>query len=324
MAGYPFATACPEVVGVRLDGALSDWVQAKDVILELLRRFDVRGGVGKIFEFHGDGVARPVRDGAGDDLQHDRRDGRDDGGLPERRAGARVARGAGPGARLGRAGRRSRCRVRPARGDRPRRARALDREAPFARQRRARGRACGNEDGPGLRRLLGQLVLRGSRDRRGGHARRDALARVAADRDARVAADPRHDRAERRLPRPRRRRRARPRAGVRPVHRRRPGSCSGPALRADVQPQLPRAQRDGGRRGVPLLACDRRRDRPARRDHRSAHARRAARDRGGAERPVGRRPAHPRAAACRRGARSRDRPRRARSSRRRVAAPCPT
>ena len=57
MAGYPFATACPEVVGVRLEGALSDWVQAKDVILELLRRFDVRGGVGKIFEFHGDGVA---------------------------------------------------------------------------------------------------------------------------------------------------------------------------------------------------------------------------------------------------------------------------
>jgi aconitate hydratase len=56
MAGYPFATACPEVVGVRLEGALSDWVQAKDVILELLRRFDVRGGVGKIFEFHGDGV----------------------------------------------------------------------------------------------------------------------------------------------------------------------------------------------------------------------------------------------------------------------------
>ena len=46
---------------------------------------------------------RPVRDGAGDDLQHDRRDGRDDGGLPERRAGARVARGAGSRARLGRA-----------------------------------------------------------------------------------------------------------------------------------------------------------------------------------------------------------------------------
>ena len=57
MAGYPFSTACPEVVGVQLDGELSEWVQAKDVILELLRRFGVRGGLGKIFEFTGDGVA---------------------------------------------------------------------------------------------------------------------------------------------------------------------------------------------------------------------------------------------------------------------------
>ncbi len=61
MAGYPFSTACPEVVGVRLDGELSEWVQAKDVILELLRRFGVRGGLGKIFEFTGDGVALAVR-----------------------------------------------------------------------------------------------------------------------------------------------------------------------------------------------------------------------------------------------------------------------
>jgi aconitate hydratase len=57
MAGHPFVTAAPEIVGVRLDGALSDWVEAKDVILELLRRFGVRGGVGAIFEFFGDGVA---------------------------------------------------------------------------------------------------------------------------------------------------------------------------------------------------------------------------------------------------------------------------
>jgi aconitate hydratase len=57
MAGYPFSTACPDVVGVRLDGSLSHWVQAKDVILELLRRFDVRGGSGKVFEFFGDGIA---------------------------------------------------------------------------------------------------------------------------------------------------------------------------------------------------------------------------------------------------------------------------
>jgi aconitate hydratase len=57
MTGHPFATAYPEVVAVRLEGALPAWVQAKDVILELLRRFGVRGGVGKVFEFTGEGVA---------------------------------------------------------------------------------------------------------------------------------------------------------------------------------------------------------------------------------------------------------------------------
>jgi aconitate hydratase len=57
MAGQPFQTPAPEVVGVELTGALSDWVTPKDVILELLRRRGVRGGLGRIFEFHGEGVA---------------------------------------------------------------------------------------------------------------------------------------------------------------------------------------------------------------------------------------------------------------------------
>jgi aconitate hydratase len=57
MAGHPYELAAPVVVGVELRGRLRDWVQAKDVVLELLRRRDVRGGVGRIFEFHGDGVA---------------------------------------------------------------------------------------------------------------------------------------------------------------------------------------------------------------------------------------------------------------------------
>src|SRR5262249_43601602 len=57
LAGYPFALAVPRVVGVRLEGRLSPWVQAKDVILELLGRPGVRGGRGCIFEFHGPGVA---------------------------------------------------------------------------------------------------------------------------------------------------------------------------------------------------------------------------------------------------------------------------
>lgn len=58
MAGYPFELPCPKVVGVFLENELPrPWVQAKDVILELLRRLGVRGGRGAIFEFTGPGVS---------------------------------------------------------------------------------------------------------------------------------------------------------------------------------------------------------------------------------------------------------------------------
>jgi aconitate hydratase len=57
MAGHPYRLACPEIVGVRLVGALPPWVSGKDIILELLRRLGVSGGRGKIFEFFGPGVA---------------------------------------------------------------------------------------------------------------------------------------------------------------------------------------------------------------------------------------------------------------------------
>ncbi len=57
MAGHPYFFPCPKVFGVRLTGALPDWVSAKDVILEMLRRYDVKGGVGKIVEYYGPGVA---------------------------------------------------------------------------------------------------------------------------------------------------------------------------------------------------------------------------------------------------------------------------
>jgi aconitate hydratase len=58
MAGYPFELPCPKIVGVYLDKELRrPWIQAKDVILELLRRRGVRGGRGSIFEFFGPGVA---------------------------------------------------------------------------------------------------------------------------------------------------------------------------------------------------------------------------------------------------------------------------
>ncbi|MGI6668438.1 MAG: aconitate hydratase [Acetivibrionales bacterium] len=56
MAGSPFRIKCPVVVGVKLTGKLPDWVSAKDVILEVLRRIDVKGGVGKVLEYFGPGV----------------------------------------------------------------------------------------------------------------------------------------------------------------------------------------------------------------------------------------------------------------------------
>jgi aconitate hydratase len=57
MAGHPYEIACPEVVEVRLESTLRrPWVQAKDVILELLRRLSVRGGKNKVFEFTGPGT----------------------------------------------------------------------------------------------------------------------------------------------------------------------------------------------------------------------------------------------------------------------------
>jgi aconitate hydratase len=56
MAGGPFYITMPKIVLVKLHGALRPWVTAKDVILELLRMLTVKGGVGKIFEYAGEGV----------------------------------------------------------------------------------------------------------------------------------------------------------------------------------------------------------------------------------------------------------------------------
>jgi len=56
MAGYPYHLICPSVLGVRLTGELPDWVSAKDVILEMLRRYGVRGCIGKVVEYYGPGV----------------------------------------------------------------------------------------------------------------------------------------------------------------------------------------------------------------------------------------------------------------------------
>ncbi len=56
MAGGPFFMTMPKIVRVQLLGKLRPWVTAKDIILEILRRLTVKGGVGKIFEYSGPGV----------------------------------------------------------------------------------------------------------------------------------------------------------------------------------------------------------------------------------------------------------------------------
>ncbi len=56
MGGGAYYITCPKVVKVNLTGKLSPWVAAKDVILEVLRRMSVKGGVGKVIEYTGEGV----------------------------------------------------------------------------------------------------------------------------------------------------------------------------------------------------------------------------------------------------------------------------
>ena len=56
MGGGAYYIEMPEILNVRLEGELPEWATAKDVILELLRRLSVKGGVGKVLEFTGPGV----------------------------------------------------------------------------------------------------------------------------------------------------------------------------------------------------------------------------------------------------------------------------
>jgi aconitate hydratase len=56
LGGSALYLTMPEILGVKLVGSLQPWVTAKDVVLELLRRLTVKGGVGKILEYCGPGV----------------------------------------------------------------------------------------------------------------------------------------------------------------------------------------------------------------------------------------------------------------------------
>ena len=56
MGGGAYHITYPEVVGVKLTGKLNDWVSAKDIILKVLQELSVKGGVGKVMEYFGEGV----------------------------------------------------------------------------------------------------------------------------------------------------------------------------------------------------------------------------------------------------------------------------
>ena len=96
MAGEPFHLVMPQIWGVRLVGELPDWVSAKDVILEMLRRHDVTGGLGRIIEYSRARPRRALGDGPARHREHGRGARRDDDGVPVRRRGAPVPRVRGP------------------------------------------------------------------------------------------------------------------------------------------------------------------------------------------------------------------------------------
>ncbi|MEP2276332.1 MAG: aconitate hydratase [Reichenbachiella sp.] len=55
-AGEPYYVKMPKVLGVELTGKLPEWVSAKDVVLEMLRRYDVKGAKGYVIEYYGEGI----------------------------------------------------------------------------------------------------------------------------------------------------------------------------------------------------------------------------------------------------------------------------
>ncbi len=133
MGGGAYYVPCPKVVNVHLTGKLQRGVAAKDVILEVLRRLTVKGGVGKVMEYTGEGVAslsipeRATITNMGAEL------GATTSIFPRGCGGARFY--AGTGTRAGLCGNAPRCgrNVRRNRGNRPFRSCAAGRAAPHAR-----------------------------------------------------------------------------------------------------------------------------------------------------------------------------------------------
>ena len=243
MAGWPYNTRVPKLIGVRLTGTLSGWTAAKDIILKVAGILTVKGGTGAIVQYFGPGAQSISATGKatvcnmGAEIgatcslfAYDRQHGqvpegdRTRGDRRSRRSPCRVPR------RRRRGRRRSRAVLRPCDRDRPLHAGAAPGRPAHARPRpsgvgdrgRRRTRGLPDPDLGRARRLVHELVVRGHRTggapRAPGRGARPASA-DAADDHARLRAGARHDRARRAARRPRGHRRDGPRQRVRAVHR---------------------------------------------------------------------------------------------------------
>ena len=97
MGGGPYFLTMPRIVRIELTGRLRPWVSAKDIILEVLRLLTVKGGVGKIVEYTGEGLASLTVPRACHHHQHGCRARRHDLDFPKRRCDASLSRSPGQG-----------------------------------------------------------------------------------------------------------------------------------------------------------------------------------------------------------------------------------
>ena len=100
MGGGAYYITMPKMVRINLTGKLQPWVSAKDVILEVLRRLTVKGGVGKIIEYAGEGVKTLTVPDARHHHQYGRGAWRHHLYFPFRRGNPGIPEGSGPRAGL--------------------------------------------------------------------------------------------------------------------------------------------------------------------------------------------------------------------------------
>ena len=257
MAGHPFELPCPKIVGVFLENELQrPWIQAKDVILELLRRRGVRGGRGAIFEFTGPGVSTLSYTERGTIANMIAELGATGAVFPaddetkawfdeQERSGDFTALETGD-----------------AEGDFDE-VEHIDLAAlvPLVAKPSSPGNVVPVDElvGTPLAQVcVGSSVNSSYEDMAvvGVDAAREPHLREAdlRDGDSRLAADPRPDHAVRDVRRPAVCGRADARAGLRAMRRHGPGASVGGELAAHLQPELPGPQRDGRRQRLPLLA----------------------------------------------------------------------